>query len=469
MRTHCLFGNISNFTLIATLLLLLGGHFANAQCPGFPSIAVDADCADYTTLGNNQNINSGTSFGACDSATATYNNVNLNGGTVRVCGNVNLSGNFNSGTLVIACGSTLQFPSNVTLNNDVRIINYGTVRVGGNLVFQNQNNLFANESTDAQLFVSGNVQFAQNTNQTGYLKNNGYIRVSGALNGRKGANICLGPGSVIECHDFVYQSNCGGPDNRVSYTSGTDSAVVRVNNSAKLRAQVTNDNNIQLWLANGVSIDSSSCGAVGTANVVTNAKTINTPAKADPATCAVENCYSRAVVLPVELIYFEAQQQQRHVVLRWQTASETNCKQFEVQRSANAKNWHTVAIEPGNGTTSQPSNYSARDNEAGAGIVYYRLLQEDFDGTVHTYNTVALRLAAKNSQQLALYPNPTNNRVTVETEHDRPPVLFDALGNLVSAPSQRLSATSWQLELSAVPTGWYVVQAGNSRARLCRQ
>ncbi len=87
-----------------------------------------------------------------------------------------------------------------------------------------------------------------------------------------------------------------------------------------------------------------------------------------------------AAALPVELSKFEVHARQRDVLLTWQTASEQNNDGFEIERSADGRDWEMIGFVEGNGTTSDVHEYFFYDEKPMLGENYYRLRQVDFDG-----------------------------------------------------------------------------------------
>lgn len=121
-------------------------------------------------------------------------------------------------------------------------------------------------------------------------------------------------------------------------------------------------------------------------------------------------------VLPVVLINFTAKIENNTAKLRWQTASETNNKSFEIYRSGDDKQFVKIGDVGGNGTTLLISNYSFADRQPLNGNNYYKLVQIDNDGRVSELGLKSLvfSLSALNIQ---LCPNPVLSKATV---------LFDA-------------------------------------------
>ncbi|MBK9017417.1 MAG: hypothetical protein IPM82_27100 [Saprospiraceae bacterium] len=64
------------------------------------------------------------------------------------------------------------------------------------------------------------------------------------------------------------------------------------------------------------------------------------------------------IVLPVELVSFEARSLDEVVLLQWQTASELNNEGFHVERSTDGERWTEIGFVTGNGTTTKTHDYS---------------------------------------------------------------------------------------------------------------
>jgi hypothetical protein len=93
-----------------------------------------------------------------------------------------------------------------------------------------------------------------------------------------------------------------------------------------------------------------------------------------------------STVIPVELISFIAEIDENGIVLKWETATETNNFGFEVERSSNNKTFEKIGQVKGKGTTTEKQKYIFRDaNVSSKSKFYYRLKQVDYDGTV-TYS-----------------------------------------------------------------------------------
>ncbi|MCE7060305.1 CotH kinase family protein [Dyadobacter sp. CY343] len=119
---------------------------------------------------------------------------------------------------------------------------------------------------------------------------------------------------------------------------------------------------------------------------------------------AIQSCSDP---LPVTLIRFDAKTVENQVAVTWVTSSELNNHHFEVERSADAKNWLLLKSVPGNGTSSQPKRYGIADELPLGGRSYYRLKQIDYDQTYMYSNLVSVN--RPQPEAATLYPNPVKS------------------------------------------------------------
>lgn len=94
--------------------------------------------------------------------------------------------------------------------------------------------------------------------------------------------------------------------------------------------------------------------------------------------------------LPVELTSFTANCNPRGIELKWQTASELNNDCFKLYKSFDGTHYQLFSQVPGNGNTSELQNYSIVDEDISGKIIYYKLVQFDYDGTPNDYDPIAI-------------------------------------------------------------------------------
>jgi hypothetical protein len=113
---------------------------------------------------------------------------------------------------------------------------------------------------------------------------------------------------------------------------------------------------------------------------------------------------------PVELTSFSGAAATNGVKLTWATATETNNKGFEIQKSTDGKTYSEVGFVVGSGTSAHVKSYSFTDaNSNKSGVVYYRLKQIDYDGTSVLSNAIQVNAGVPLAFALNQnYPNPFN-------------------------------------------------------------
>lgn len=164
--------------------------------------------------------------------------------------------------------------------------------------------------------------------------------------------------------------------------------------------------------------------------------------------------------LPVELIQFEATTETGKTLLTWATASETNNKGFEIEKSTDGVHFQKIGFVAGKGTgnSSREQHYSFEDAAPftrSAQVAYYRLRQVDYDGRFEHSKIISVR-NGKSNTSIQVYPTLTKDALTVAA--DGAPVDMVTVVNhtgQVVLTAQQVSS----VDMSALPAGLYLVQA----------
>ena len=180
---------------------------------------------------------------------------------------------------------------------------------------------------------------------------------------------------------------------------------------------------------------------------------------------------------PVELASFTAQKAPNSVsgalLLKWQTASETNNLGFDVERSIGTEtNWQKIGFLEGHGTTSETRLYEFVDEDATTeGAYYYRLKQNDTNGAFEYSSTIKVEVTAPSEFSLLQnYPNPFNpsTQIVFRLKEDVQVNLtvFDLLGREVATVvNETMKAGSHKVSFDASDLGagiyFYSLQAGS--------
>jgi hypothetical protein len=177
-----------------------------------------------------------------------------------------------------------------------------------------------------------------------------------------------------------------------------------------------------------------------------------------PENCILANDMCLYVPLPTELVYFDGFTQNEYNTLIWETASENNTDYYLIESSKDGLNWNFLEEVDAAGTNQVLNKYNFVDQNKNSGLIYYKLSQIDLNGTTKLSQT--LSLINDSEAQLILYPNPTNDQVTIQLQKNNPYTqlkIVDALGRQLN---QLEIGDTFTLEIQLpVNAGIYFIQA----------
>lgn len=113
--------------------------------------------------------------------------------------------------------------------------------------------------------------------------------------------------------------------------------------------------------------------------------------------------------VPLKLLSFAGYKKIKEVDLQWRTENEINTSHFEIERSANGRNF--IHIDNVTATGRSINSYSGIDDAPLNGINYYRLKMVDKDGTFTYSETIKINFAVNNF--VAVIPNPASDFIVV--------------------------------------------------------
>ena len=170
--------------------------------------------------------------------------------------------------------------------------------------------------------------------------------------------------------------------------------------------------------------------------------------------------------VPVELLRFTAKHMDEAALLQWTSVKEENFANYELQRSADGQEWHSLTQQAGKGEHELEQHYAYVDERPLRGANYYRLKMNDLDGSFAFSDIRQLSFARVQSDWLA-YPNPFSSYLWLQaSETGEGPIditLLDVLGR----PLQTWSGLEGQPVLQLLidpdlPTGSYYLQVGSA-------
>ena len=178
---------------------------------------------------------------------------------------------------------------------------------------------------------------------------------------------------------------------------------------------------------------------------------------------------SQMGTIPVELMSFEATlQKNNQVSLSWSTASEINNKHFVIERKVeDAPLFQELGKINGNGSINTAHTYAFNDETYELGKThYYRLRQEDFDGTT-TYSKV-VAIASKAPAKLKVYPSIVTNGdvLTIETSGRTSDIyVINMNGQVIEMAKISENTEGVQFKISNLRTGRYFVHTRNGEKK----
>jgi len=117
--------------------------------------------------------------------------------------------------------------------------------------------------------------------------------------------------------------------------------------------------------------------------------------------------------LPVTLLNFAAQKQQKNVLLNWASFEESNLKGYELQKSTDGSSFNTIALVFARNSVSR-SDYNFDDTHPAQGINYYRLKMNDNDDHFSYSNTVSVKFEEKIEGDVIIASNPVQSDCKVK-------------------------------------------------------
>ena len=116
--------------------------------------------------------------------------------------------------------------------------------------------------------------------------------------------------------------------------------------------------------------------------------------------------------LPVQLMEFSARPVKNTVELQWKTASEQNSRGFDIEKSANGKQFASIGFVSSNGNSTTVKSYQFTDQYPWDNENYYRLRQVDIDGKV-SYSEVVLVKLPKAPKIFRIAQNPVRSVIDI--------------------------------------------------------
>ncbi|GAB2811987.1 T9SS type A sorting domain-containing protein [Ferruginibacter profundus] len=166
--------------------------------------------------------------------------------------------------------------------------------------------------------------------------------------------------------------------------------------------------------------------------------------------------------LPVTGLEASVQRSGDIVSVQWQTLSESNTRNFVVEKSIDAVNWIAMDSATAAGYSQGLRLYHSIDSKPGS-TNYYRIKQTDNNGRFTYSNTVRMIMAA-NSINANTFPNPFVNQVQVDlnsTTNQKVTITFsDASGRKLLQQNRTVvkgNNSTVLTQVQQLPVGMYII------------
>jgi hypothetical protein len=377
----------SCIVLCVTLLLSLIPRHSFSQCAAAPIAAA-------TCSGGNGAASSGLTIGAGTvywvNSNTTFSTLTLNGGTLRVCGDLTISTlNFTSGNLVIENGGLViiqAFASNF-LGGNVVFINRGTLEITSSFTLQNAGNAIYNDLSTSVLEISGVL-----TINNAQIVNRGIMTLAGLFYQGPAGGFCVQDQSITSIYSLTNNTA-----NSFVYSGSGSSACLSAN--GPVTSTVLNDN---LTTSSAIHIcqnfTSAPSGGAATS-----------PGNGWGSATVYTGCSSCASVLVLGITGFTASKTGNMVELQWSSQQDATSIYY-AERSTDGINFKTfTTVVPKVGETA----FDAADADITAPKLYYRVRSVPVTGAT-LYSSIAL-VETGLTGQFQVFPNPvpSNSAITI--------------------------------------------------------
>lgn len=165
--------------------------------------------------------------------------------------------------------------------------------------------------------------------------------------------------------------------------------------------------------------------------------------------------------LPLRLLTVSVINNNGYAKLSWETCNEVNVKNFEIQKSTDARNFSTIASVPAkNGNCN--NSYTYADTKTLFGTAYYRIKTVDNDGA-QTYSAI-VSIGGKTSININVFPNPVvNNMVLSHPQAGENAIaqIIDMSGKKVLQQKLQGGAVQTSIDVSKLSRGHYTIVYNN--------
>jgi hypothetical protein len=176
-----------------------------------------------------------------------------------------------------------------------------------------------------------------------------------------------------------------------------------------------------------------------------------------------------STLLPVEWMYFNGETDNRSNFLSWATETELNTSYFNIQRSQDGIEFHTIGLVNAQGNSTDVTEYDFEDATPFRGENYYRLELVDNNGEI-TYSNVIMLYINRELGGYNFYPNPTNEVVFYQIDASQADQLEIEVVDILGRRLKMLKANTMMginkipVSLEDYPSGSYIIRVHHKQS-----
>jgi hypothetical protein len=175
---------------------------------------------------------------------------------------------------------------------------------------------------------------------------------------------------------------------------------------------------------------------------------------------------AQLIPLPATGLRLTAALNGNDVQLNWKTLSESNSKNFEIERSTNGINFSSIATKNAAGESLTELNYNLVDANMSGTVYYYRIKMVDIDGK-YTYSNIAIVRKTGAIKGIRTFPNPAVNQLNVEFSNAKGNYtvsLYNQAGQEVATQRTSINYTVQYVTINrnSLPGGSYILRVRNA-------
>ena len=174
------------------------------------------------------------------------------------------------------------------------------------------------------------------------------------------------------------------------------------------------------------------------------------------------------ITTPVKLAGFSASRKGNGIELKWTTASEENVEKFQVERSANGKDFVPIGSVAAAGNSSEERRYYFTDDHPLANN-FYRIQSIDRDRKSSLSSVVAFRLGRPRVLDVFPVPATTTLFIQLGIQEATKLQLVDISGIVRKTVMAPAGETSFSLPISDLNAGIYFLVAGAERKMIIKK